>query len=204
MCTNPNTAEPEKPRRRWFQFRLRTLLVVMGSWRSAHTMAARRMAACAAKLCQLSRLVGERNRSPAGSPLERTLLCADARLASLGRLCHCHRRVAITGADAPEKNRARGPRTILGRYSDGREVQPMGQRRRLTTQLWTVTGYSSRLTSRRMRLAECMFPQNRLRYFSSRSVGLARGVGYDGRMNRSLLSPYLQLNYGRLELRGQM
>jgi len=29
MPTNPNTAEPTKPRRRWFQFRLRTLLVVV-------------------------------------------------------------------------------------------------------------------------------------------------------------------------------
>jgi hypothetical protein len=27
MPTNPNTAEPQKPRRRWFQFRLRTLLI---------------------------------------------------------------------------------------------------------------------------------------------------------------------------------
>jgi hypothetical protein len=27
MPTNRNTADPEKPRRRWFQFRLRTLLI---------------------------------------------------------------------------------------------------------------------------------------------------------------------------------
>jgi len=27
MPGNPNTAEPQKPRRRWYQFRLRTLLV---------------------------------------------------------------------------------------------------------------------------------------------------------------------------------
>jgi hypothetical protein len=26
MPTNPSTADPQKPRRRWFQFRLRTLL----------------------------------------------------------------------------------------------------------------------------------------------------------------------------------
>ena len=29
MSTNPNITEPQKPRRRWFQFRLRTLLIVM-------------------------------------------------------------------------------------------------------------------------------------------------------------------------------
>ncbi|HEY2759687.1 MAG TPA: hypothetical protein VGI75_03070 [Pirellulales bacterium] len=29
MPDKPNTAEPQKPRRRWFQFRLRTLLVVV-------------------------------------------------------------------------------------------------------------------------------------------------------------------------------
>jgi hypothetical protein len=29
MDEKPNTAEPHKPRRRWFQFRLRTLLVIV-------------------------------------------------------------------------------------------------------------------------------------------------------------------------------
>ena len=29
MPDDPNTAEPGKPRRRWFQFRLRTLLVII-------------------------------------------------------------------------------------------------------------------------------------------------------------------------------
>jgi hypothetical protein len=29
MSDNPNTAEPKKPRRRWFQFRLRTMLIVV-------------------------------------------------------------------------------------------------------------------------------------------------------------------------------
>ena len=29
MDQKPNTAEPKKPRRRWFQFRLRTLLIGM-------------------------------------------------------------------------------------------------------------------------------------------------------------------------------
>jgi hypothetical protein len=30
MDQKPNNAEPQKPRRRWFQFRLRTLLIGMG------------------------------------------------------------------------------------------------------------------------------------------------------------------------------
>ncbi len=29
MPTNPNTAEPQKPRRHWFQFTLRTLLIAV-------------------------------------------------------------------------------------------------------------------------------------------------------------------------------
>jgi hypothetical protein len=29
MSDNQNTAEPQKPRRRWFQFRLRTLLIAV-------------------------------------------------------------------------------------------------------------------------------------------------------------------------------
>lgn len=39
MPDEPNTVEPKKPRRRWFQFRLRTLLIVvplLGCWLAYH------------------------------------------------------------------------------------------------------------------------------------------------------------------------
>jgi len=82
MPDNPNTAEPQKPRRRWFQFRLRTMLIsvvvfpsIYMGWQS-HTVAHRRAVladALAENLVQLPDLDPTEPRDPCISWIRRAM-----------------------------------------------------------------------------------------------------------------------------------